>query len=300
MKIELKTLPPSIEAIHCDLLAQQGISLRVLRLDQIHSTINGNKWFKLKKNLINAQAAGLNTIVSFGGAYSNHLRALAAAGNHFGFKTIGVVRGEIVQPLNPVLAFATSQGMELIGISRSEYRRKNHPAVIKQLKSQFGDFYLIPEGGSNASGVGGCADIVSWLHWQCDDSPKIVATACGTGATMAGIIRGLQESNHVDVDVLGMAVLKGADFLNDQIRTWLPIGAAQTEVNWKVYTEFHGGGYAKCSPELRQFLQWFAGQTSIPVEPVYTGKLFHGIFSLIRAKALPENCQILALHCGGL
>ena len=157
---------PVIEAIHCDLLTDRSVSLNVLRLDKIHPTVHGNKWFKLKGNIEQIRRLGLNRVVSFGGAYSNHIYALAAVGELLGFETTGFIRGEIVKPLNPVLAFASRAGMKLISLSRADYRRKHEPEFLRQLLSEFGECYVLPEGGSNLLAVRGCEEIVDYLRWN--------------------------------------------------------------------------------------------------------------------------------------
>ncbi|MEZ5491787.1 MAG: pyridoxal-phosphate dependent enzyme [Gammaproteobacteria bacterium] len=301
----LESLPanPALDSIKDPLLEQHGVSLDVLRLDAIHPRINGNKWFKLKLNLQAARKSGHHTLLSFGGAYSNHLRALAAAASQFGFRSIGVVRGEAPEPLNPVLAFAREQGMILCPVSRAEYRLKEHAGFIESLHERFGEFYLIPEGGSNAEGVAGCESIVDLLspHLQAsipgtDSGRNLVALACGTGATLAGLIRGVQRSG-LAADLLGVAVLKGAGFLTDSVTAWLDNGIRYPD--WQIAQEYHFGGYARQDARLLAFITEFADRTGIPLEPVYTGKLLFALYDLVARGVIPAGSRVICLHTGG-
>ena len=179
---------PTLDPIDDPVLRERNIDLRMLRLDRIHPQISGNKWYKLKLNLLAAQSQAAHTILSFGGAYSNHLVALAAASKLSGLRSIGVIRGEAPKVLNPALRFAQQQGMTLHFVSRSDYRNKEDPEFIELLEQRFGNFYLIPEGGSNLLGIKGCAEIADHLRWQRKDSPHLVLMACGTAATLTGVV----------------------------------------------------------------------------------------------------------------
>ena len=302
MIAELPLLAPRIDPVVCALLQQHDVLLNVLRLDLIHPQIQGNKWFKLKPNLNAALTERHTTILSFGGAYSNHLYALAAAGRHFGLRTIGIVRGELVLPLNPVLAFCQQQGMELVGISRSDYRRKAEPLFLANLQQRFGAFYAVPEGGSNALAVTGCADLAQMLRWQSSARPRLVALACGTGTTLAGIVTGLSAIAPLPaVSVLGVAVLKAPGYLAQQVQALLTAGGeAAIQPHWSILDHYHAGGYARTSAGLTAFLQEFARISEIPVEPVYTGKLMYGLFDLIRRGEIAPGTEVLALHTGGV
>ena len=295
---------PKLELVQSPLLEKHNIHFKVLRLDKIHPLINGNKWFKLKYNLQQARQTKAKTLLSFGGAYSNHIYALAAAGKQFGFNTIGLIRGELVEPLNPVLSFAKSQGMRLVPITRSVYRQKSTPDFIQQLRQAYGDFYLIPEGGSNDLALQGCGEIVKSLNWQSQNQPRYLTAACATGTTVAGLILGLaehgQETSSPMPTVLGIAVLKADDYLHKQVLSHLQGRAATDAVPWAIETGFHGGGYAKCPKDLKRFLADFSKFSSIPLEPVYTGKLFQGLFKLIEAGKIADNSEIIALHTGGI
>ncbi len=270
-------------------LCQNSIQLHLKRTDLIHPTISGNKFHKLKYNLIEAKAQGLTTLLTFGGAYSNHIAATAAAGHEYGFQTIGIIRGEELADKihdNPTLRQAQSLGMQLHFISRSDYRCKADADFIQQLRSKFGTFYLIPEGGTNNLAIQGCEEIMTEQDKQDFD---YVCCAIGTGGTIAGIINSSSDTQKV----LGFPALKG-DFLFDEIKQWT------TRSNWDLCLDYHFGGYAKTTPELLQFIQQFQQQTDIEIEPIYTGKMLFGIFDLIEKGYFPANSKILTIHTGGL
>ena len=266
-----------------------GIKLHLKREDRLHPTISGNKFRKLKYNLIEAKAQGLISLLTFGGAYSNHIAAVAAAGLECGFQTIGIIRGEELAdkiPDNPTLRQAQNLGMKLHFISRSDYRRKTDVDFIEQLKQQFGVFYLIPEGGTNQLAVQGCEEILTAQDKQYFD---YICCAVGTGGTIAGIINSTSNTQKT----LGFPALKG-DFLFDEIRQWT------TRSNWDLCLDYHFGGYAKTTPELLQFIQQFQQKTDIEIEPIYMGKMLFGIFDLVEKGYFPANSKILAIHTGGL
>ncbi|GAC1371004.1 MAG: pyridoxal-phosphate dependent enzyme [Aquirhabdus sp.] len=270
----------------------EGIQLYLKREDRLHPTISGNKFRKLKYNLIEAKAHGVTTLLTFGGAYSNHIAAVSAAGKECGFETIGIIRGEeLIDKIvdNPTLRQAQDNGMQLHFISRSDYRRKADADFTEQLKSKFGTFYLIPEGGTNSLAVQGCEEILTEQDKQDKQDFDYICCAVGTGGTIAGIINSSSDTQKV----LGFPALKG-DFLFDEIRQWT------TRTNWDLCLDYHFGGYAKTTPELLQFIQQFQQQTGIEIEPIYTGKMLFGIFDLIEKGYFPENSKILAIHTGGL
>lgn len=277
------------------------MSLQILRLDLLHPLVSGNKWYKLRLNLQAARELGHDTVLSFGGAYSNHLHALAAAGSIQGLKTIGVVRGEAVVPSNATLTFARQQGMQLYHVTRADYRTKNSPTFIARLHERFGDFFLIPEGGANVAGVQGCADIAELLNWSApvaatsSVSERVVALACGTGTTLAGLLLGRRE----DYRILGVSALKG-DFLENDVHTALEACGVADPGNWHITQEWHGGGYARFNPELLDFIRGFQHRTGIPLEPVYTGKLLLGLYRMMERGDFARGTEIIAIHTGGL
>ncbi len=282
---------PLIE-IHDDLFTQKRIRVFVKREDLTDNYISGNKWYKLKYNLIEAKKRGFKTLLTFGGAFSNHIHATAAAGKRFGFNTIGIIRGEEHLPLNPTLSFASGNGMYLEYINRTAYRNKYDPELIHKFKNKFGDFYLIPEGGSNSLAVKGCSKIVSSINIKFD----FICSACGTGGTLAGLIFGLNNNAFA----LGFSVLKGGEFLNKNIKSFLKSVDAENLINWQIKLDYHFGGYAKVTDELTGFCDNFLKKYNIPIEPIYTGKMFYGLFDLIKQDYFPTGSSIVAIHTGGL
>ncbi len=295
---------PIVE-INDPLLASYGVSIFVHQLYLIHPTISGNKWFKLKYNLQEAQQVGHDIVLTFGGAYSNHIHATAAACKAFGLKCIGVIRGERNVQLNSTLAFAESCGMQLHFVDRATYRTKHTDSFIQNLRKQFGDFYLIPEGGSNTLGVQGCVEIISSLT----SSSAIVdfdyvCCACGTGTTLAGV--SLSLKNHQIA--IGVAALKGGIFLTHEVDTlrdkYIALNNAfelkSNKRNFVIETAYHFGGYAKITPELINFADRFKRLHNIPLDYVYTAKLFFGIYDLIQKNYFKKGMKIIILHSGGL
>ena len=285
-------LPSPVTQIHDRLLDQKNIKLFIKRDDLIHPHIQGNKWRKLKYNLIDASTRNLDTLLTFGGAFSNHVHATAAAGHLLGFKTIAIIRGEESLPLNPTLQDATDWGMKINYICRSQYREKSSAEFIKQLKQQYGDFFLIPEGGSNSNALTGCEELTKEL----DEDYDFVCAACGTGATLAGIIRGLTNRSKT----LGFSILKGDDYIEQEINNFLGNANTSRQFNWAINTDYHFGGYAKTNRQLNSFIMEFYSKYNIQLEPVYTGKMFYGLFDLIKQDYFEAETKILAIHTGGL
>jgi len=274
--------------IDMPLLRQKGIGLYLKREDTIHPFISGNKYRKLKYNLLEAKKQGKNTLLTFGGAFSNHIAAAAFAGHKEGLKTIGVIRGEELVDKwqnNPTLQLAHEHGMQFHFVSRSEYRLKNEPSFLQNLKGRYGDFYLLPEGGTNSLAVKGCAEILT----EDDMLFDYICSAVGTGGTMAGLINASQP----DQTVFGFPALKG-DFLTQEI------GAFVNNDRWRLVTDYHFGGYAKVDEHLIAFINLFKAKTGIPLDPIYTGKMLFGIFDLVKQDVFEPGTQILAIHTGGL
>ncbi len=288
-------IPTPLQEIHHKLLAEKQVRLWVKRDDLIHASIQGNKWRKLKYNLLNAQAKQYEVLLSFGGAYSNHIHALASAGALFGFnKTIGIIRGEPTPPLNATLQHAQNCGMQLHFISRQQYRDKEQPDFIRQLHQQFGRFYLLPEGGSNQLALPGCLEISQEIANQIGCHHYTICTPVGSGGTLAG----LSLSHSHRPTILGFAILKNAGFLKAKVSHLL---AEHPQHNpWQINLDYHFGGYAKVTHELIHFVREFTTQTKIPLEPIYSGKMFYGLFDLIKRNFFPKRYTIVALHTGGL
>ncbi|OIQ21075.1 MAG: 1-aminocyclopropane-1-carboxylate deaminase [Flavobacterium sp. MedPE-SWcel] len=266
----------------------RGIKLSIKREDLLHPHISGNKFRKLKYNIQEAKTIGAEQLLTFGGAYSNHIAATAAAGKEYGIKTIGVIRGEELEDKvagNPTLSFARDCGMHFHFITREAYRNKIDPSFIEELKQLFGDFYHVPEGGTNQLAVKGCEEILI----DDDDCFTHVACAIGTGGTISGIIN--RAKTHQEI--LGFPVLKNAELSTD-------IARFAKQSNWELIEEYHFGGYAKVNAELVEFINDFFDKTNIPLDPVYTGKMVFGVVDLIKKNFFPDNANILMIHTGGL
>lgn len=263
------------------------ITLIIRRLDLVHPQISGNKFFKLKYNFLEAKRQGYQHILSFGGAYSNHIAATAFAAQQFGFKSVGVIRGEELadRPLNPTLATAQEFGMQLHFVSRDEYRRKQQPEYLAELARQFPEHYVIPEGGTNALAIQGCQEILKDSDAQFD----VICCAVGTGGTISGLI----EASHAHQQILGFSALKGS-FLKDEV------AQLTKKTNWNILDDYCCGGYAKTSAALVQFIRDFEAEFSIPLEQVYTAKMLMGIFDLIEKNYFLARSKLLVIHSGGL
>jgi len=259
------------------------------RDDLIHPDISGNKWRKLKFNLLDAAASGQNTLLTFGGAYSNHIRAVAAAGHHFGFETVGIIRGEEHLPLNPTLDFAVRHGMTIDYLDRATYRQKTESAVVERLHRRFGDFFLLPEGGSNAAAVRGAAEISAELPPDYD----VVCCPCGTGGTLAGLSAGLPAGKLA----VGFAALKGAGFLVDEV-TRLQWEYGTVTDNWNIELGYHFGGFARRKPALDAFIADFRQRHSIDLEWVYVAKMLYGVFDLVERGRFAAGTTIVPVVTG--
>lgn len=265
-----------------------GISLTIKREDLIHPFVSGNKFRKLKYNLLQAKAENKSTILTFGGAFSNHIAAVAYAGKEQGFKTIGIIRGdELINKIeeNPTLKFAYENGMEFVFVSREEYRNKSEVSFIEKLKEKFGDFYLVPEGGTNELAVKGCEEILT----DEDTVFNYICCAVGTGGTIAGLINSALPNQKI----LGFPALKG-DFLKDEICIFAK------KNNWELISDYHFGGYGKINLELIDFINSFLETNKVSLDPIYTGKMVFGVIDLISKNYFPANSKILLIHTGGL
>jgi 1-aminocyclopropane-1-carboxylate deaminase len=291
-------LSPYLQQINSEVASRAGVNLSVLRLDQIHPLINGNKWFKLKYNLLAAQEENYTTLLTFGGAYSNHIFATAAAGKLYGLRTIGVIRGEQRLPLNPTLSFAVEQGMELVYLNRQTYRQRHTKELLEDLQHRFGQVFIIPEGGSNLNGVRGCVEIA-----QAATTFNTVCLPCGTGTTLAGIVLGLLSNQRA----IAFPVLKNGAFLAQEINTLLtsyfqsglPVPHS-SPAPWELVCDYHFGGYAKVTRELLHFTEEFRQTQGIPLDHVYTAKMFYGVIDLLQQGFFPRGDRLLLVHTGGL
>lgn len=283
-------LPSPVAELGDDRLARAGVRLYLKRDDLISPDIPGNKWRKLKYNLQAAREQGRRTLLTFGGAYSNHIRATAAAGHYFGFETIGVIRGEQHLPLNPTLEYAVSHGMRLTYLDRTAYRDKMSPPVIDALRGQFGDFYLLPEGGSNSAALRGCAEVPG----EIGEPFEVICCPVGTGGTIAGIAHGLKVGQRA----LGFSVLKGGRFLDRDVAGLQREAYRAGSGNWSVEYGFHFGGYARRQPDLDHFIADFRDRHDLVLDWVYTAKMMYGIFALAERGAFVPGTTAVAVITG--
>ena len=281
---------PEIE-INDHILDKAGLGLTIRREDLNHPELPGNKFWKLKYNLLEARKAGHTTILTFGGAFSNHIAATAAACKIGGFKSIGIIRGGDADLTNPTLSLARKNGMLIHRISRSTYRRKSSDEFLLELKNQFDKFYLIPEGGTNQLAIAGVKEMVRSFRTQFD----ILALPVGTGGTIAGCIQVLDGK----AEILGFSVLKGS-FLTGDVERLLEQQGAPRYQNWRIMNDYHCGGYGKVSSELMSFIRWFEEQHAIPLDQVYTGKMMFGLYDLIQNGFFSRGSRLIAIHTGGL
>ncbi|MCJ8281888.1 MAG: pyridoxal-phosphate dependent enzyme [Rivularia sp. ALOHA_DT_140] len=284
-----------LQLIEDKLLKQRGIGLYVKRDDLIHPQISGNKWRKLKYNLQTAKEQQYKRLITFGGAYSNHIAATAAAGKIFGFETIGVIRGEFIKPLNSTLSLAQNQGMKLVFVDRKAYRSEKAEIAIS-LQHELGQCYVIPEGGSNSLAVKGCVEIVEEVEKQLGgESPDYFCVSSGTGGTAAGLVVGLAQKSFVKV----FPALKG-DFLQDEINRLIWESVGKRYENWELITDYHFGGYTKWNQQLIDFINLFYKRFNLQLDPIYTGKLFYGVWKEIEKGNFKDNSTIVLIHTGGL
>lgn len=281
---------------------EKSIEVFVLRLDLIDVITGGNKYFKLKYNIAFAHNQGYSKILSFGGAYSNHLAAFAKFGQLSGIQTIGVVRGEELNPnSNVTLAEAEKNGMQFLFVSREQFRNKNSSEFLKLLEDRFGTFFLVPEGGSNALAVKGCTEIGLFLKELKFSNPlKYVICPVGTGGTIAGISLGL----NAECEAIGIPVLKNAFFLEQEI-TDLQLSFLQDNSQFalkkpKLLYDYHFGGYAAQTTELKDFIEQFYSQHQIPLDPIYNGKSFYAFIDLLKKDYFQHHTAIVMLHTGGM
>jgi 1-aminocyclopropane-1-carboxylate deaminase len=279
------------------MLELHGVRLLIKRDDLIHPVISGNKWRKLRHNLREAALHDHHTVLTFGGAFSNHIAATAHACRNAGLDSIGIIRGDELteEELNSTLREAKNMGMELHFVSREAYRRKTESDFLEELKTQHGRFYAVPEGGANGLGVKGCAELLP----EVDEPYDVVCCAAGTGTTLAGLRVSLPEGKQL----LGFPALKGGEFLLDEVarlteESRLKLTAPQAV--FSLITDYHFGGYAKMTPELMLFIEGFQERTGIPLDPIYTGKMMFGIYDMLQKGRFAKGTTLLAIHTGGL
>lgn len=283
--------PAPIQEIHDPLFVKKDVQVYIKREDLNHPVVSGNKWRKLKYNLQEAKSQGLHTVLTFGGAYSNHIHATAGAGQALGLKTIGIIRGEETLPLNDTLTFAKSCGMEIHYMDRSTYREKDSLKVKLALQYEFEDFYLIPEGGTNQLAIKGCEELISELEEGYDH----YCLPVGTGGTIAGVVSGLKGAGKI----IGFSSLKG-DFLGPEVKVLVSDYTGKSFDNWEINNDYHFGGYARTKPELFEFMKSFEDRHKVLLDPIYTAKSLYGLHQLIHTDYFPTGSSILFIHTGGL
>jgi 1-aminocyclopropane-1-carboxylate deaminase/D-cysteine desulfhydrase-like pyridoxal-dependent ACC family enzyme len=286
-----------LQELHEPIAAAHGVRLLLWRDDLVNPDLPGNKARKLKFNLTEARQEGHDTLLTFGGAYSNHIAAVATAGRLFGFKTIGLIRGD--EPaagaaLNPTLAQAMAEGMALHYLDRSTYRRRAEPGFIAEQLVHFGPAYVLPEGGTNTLALPGCAELVAEIQQQ--TSFDALAVAVGTGGTLAGLLTGLGGQHQA----VGVAALKNGGFLQAEVDALTQQAVGEVFTNYAVQTGYHFGGYAKYSAELLGFIRQFRARHGVLLDPVYTSKLLFGVLDLIKQGYFRRGSTVVAIHTDGL
>jgi 1-aminocyclopropane-1-carboxylate deaminase len=267
----------------------------LLRLDRAGGLAPGNKSFKLRENLAEAGRLGVSRLVSFGGAWSNHLHALAAVGRDSGFETVGIVRGEATGDESPMLTDARAWGMQIVHVSRADYRQRNSREYLEQVGKQFAPCLVIPEGGANVAGTRGCMAIAGLVREFAPGARRVVLPV-GTGTTLAGLAAGLGSG----YEVVGISALKGAGDLEQRVERAL-VDCGTTEVaDWRILHDYHCGGFARSNAQLRDFMLEFENVHAVPLEPVYTGKMLFAIHQLLQAGEWDCSTPVLAIHTGGL
>lgn len=270
----------------------QGVTISVLREDLNHPFASGNKWWKLKYNLLEAQRQHQHQLLTFGGPYSNHIYATAAAAHELGMASVGIIRGEPV--VNPTLRFAQACGMQLHFVSRAQYRDRANPEFLRTLAQRFGDCYVVPEGGTNALAVQGCAEWGEQIRRRLQ--PDVVFLPVGTGGTIAGLVCAFAGASQI----IGVSVLKGDDLLTGSVTRLVQDYNGNSYPNWRIETSYHHGGYGKTSPTLLALIAKIGAEFKVPLEPVYTSKMFSAVLSLLSLGTFKRGSHILLFHTGGL
>ena len=287
------TVESKNQQVFLPILEEKKVELFIKREDLIHPFVSGNKFRKLKYNLQEAKKLKKKALFTYGGAFSNHIVATAVAGKIAGFKTFGIIRGdELGKKLeetleeNATLREAHNNGMKFQFVSREQYRQKSSFGFVEKMKNEWGDFYVIPEGGTNCLAVDGCEEILN----KEDSEFNYICSAVGTGGTISGLINASKKNQKI----IGFPALKG-NFLSEEIKKY--VGRKK---NWSLQKAYHFGGYAKHNEELITFINNFTAETGVLLDPVYTGKMLFGILDLIKKDEFTEGSKILAIHTGGI
>jgi len=292
-------IPTPMVGISIPLFIEHGVHVFIKRDDLNHPTIQGNKWHKLKLNLQAAQKQNKNCLITFGGAFSNHIAATALAAKQAGLKSIGYIRGDELadrpEKWSSTLINASNNGMQLRFLDRQAYRAKDQPDFVEKLRLENPNAYLLPEGGSNQLAVDGFATLMNDIEAQCPNWTHLY-TAVGTGGTLAGLLKNAQYQPNRYIH--GVAVLKQADYLLPHIKQWYKTD--NKAVNWSLLTDYHDGGYGKLSTELQHFKQTFESRFKIPLDPVYTTKMCYAFYQELKLGHIPKGSKVVLLHTGGL
>lgn len=293
---QILSLPSPLQKLDDEIFAVNGIEVFVKRDDLIHPEISGNKWRKLKYNLMDAQNQGIRQIVTFGGAFSNHIYATAAAGKYFGFETVGIIRGnELNENSSETLRFASKCGMKLHFVTRTEYREmrenpQNHSLILSNIHSK-----LIPEGGTTPLALAGVGEMVEEIIEQLGVAPDYIICPVGTAGTISGIIANTDEL----IKVIGVCVLKNGQYLLNEIEGLTQNFTEKSNQNFEILWHEHHGGYAKKTPELIDFISKFNAEHNFEIEPIYSGKMFFTFYKFFSTMIKP-NSKVVLIHTGGL
>ncbi len=292
------TILSDLQQLHHPLFSQHNVQVKIKRDDLIHPIISGNKWRKLKYNLVHAKKhRNINGVLSFGGSYSNHIHALAFACYQQNIPCIGVIRGEAIYANNFTLSWARHWGMKLIFVDRKTYKCRHDSQYITLLQQEYPAYFIVPEGGSNELAVPGVAEVITELNQQTEFDTLM--TPVGSGGTLAGLIAGDKSNGNTDHKILGIAVLKGADYLVNDVKALLPVQAKKHN-NWQILTNFHRGGYAKFSSDDVMRIMEFSQTTGVDFEPVYSGKMVLALLDLLEQGYFKAGEKIVLLHTGGM
>lgn len=278
--------PSRIQSLSVEWYKGRVAQIDMLRLDEIHPVISGNKWYKLKHSLAKVEAERYHGVLTFGGAFSNHLIATAAAAHHYGLQSIAVVRGEeLADNLSTTLLHCQQYGMKFDFVSRQQYALKTEMSFLKELAQKYPNYYIIPEGGANEYGRIGAKEIGDMIP----EGYTHVCVSVGTGTTMAGICK------QVDcAEVFGYAPMKGGKYLLNDIQQWVGVG------RYQLFDDWHFGGFGKHKAELLDFMNDFYRVNDIPLDMVYTGKMMYGIAAQIEQGVFAKDAKIICIHTGGL
>lgn len=286
----MATIPdkePYIQALNEDWYRPHVSNISMLRLDEVHPVVSGNKWYKLKENIAHVRGTGQAGILTFGGAYSNHLIATAAACKYYNIPAVGIVRGTYAQEvLTPTLQACVHYGMRLVFVTREEYARKTASDYINDLRTAYPDYFIVPEGGANEWGRRGAEAIAQYIPPEFTH----VAVSVGTGTTFAGLRNALPEVQTV----YGYVPMKNGTYLSEELRPLVP------DKHWQLFDDWHFGGFGKHNPELLGFMNDFHALHHVPLDMVYTAKMMYGIREQLQAGIFPKEARILCVHTGGL